>query len=662
MAIVKMNKLSVIGMIAEKQDLIKSLMDLGIIEITGATDKLQDEDWAGLVTKDGDEDNVAVQDKELTRAANALEVLDKYTKSKKPLFVTRKAITRSEFDEKCTGESKFRKETDELLTLNDRYNQATVQENQATAQIQALTPWLSYDYPLERQSTDHVSIKLGVFPPDADLVALSAKLEEEGYANEITELNRDKQQCYSSVLLFKSDEEQALEILKLSGFTNPGLTYSAGTVAENIKACEEQLALLSGKKEEILKQIQDKACYKEDLEFYHDMLTIKRDEGKIRSSMLNTEKTFTFDGWVPVADKERVERALNKYTCWYEFNEPADDDVIPVQMKHNKFNEPMEFITSLYSLPSAREVDPTSIFTMFYIVFFGMMFADVGYGVILFVATLFAIKHYKLYEGGVYQLMKVLNYCGVSSAVFGVLFGSYFGDLVAVVSDMYLGKEVVIRPLWLDPVGSSMTLLVISCALGVIHLFVGMGIKAYEQIKDGDVLGAINDNFVWYVVVIGLVMWLFGGRVAAWGPTVGKWMTIAGFAGAIIIPIFQNKGIGKALGLWNIYSGVTGNLSDILSYSRLLGLGLASASIAQVVNFLASLVGGGRGVVGVILFIVIEIFGHLLNFAINALGSFVHSARLQYVEFFGRFFEGGGVPFAPFGKETKYVRIIEEGK
>ncbi len=662
MAIVKMNKLSVIGMIAEKQDLIKSLMDLGIIEITATTDKLQDEEWSGLVTKDGDEENVAIQDKELTRATNALDVLDKYTKIKKPLFVTRKAITRSEFDKKCEDEDRFRRETDELIELNDKFNQATVQENQATAQIQALTPWLSYDYPLEIQSTDRISIKLGVYPPDTDLVALSNKLEEEGYPNVITELNRDKQQCYSSVLLFKEDEEQALEILKLSGFTNPGLTYNSGTVADNIAACEKQLVELSGKKEEILGQIQEKASYKEDLEFYHDMLTIKRDEGRIRSSMLNTEKAFTFDGWVPVEAKERVERALNKYTCWYEFNEPADDDVIPVQMKHNKFNEPMEFITGLYSLPSAREVDPTSIFTMFYIIFFGMMFADVGYGVILFVATLFAIKHYKLYEGGVYQLMKVLNYCGVSSAVFGVLFGSYFGDLVKVVGETFLGKEIIIKPLWMDPVSSSMNLLVISCALGVIHLFVGMGIKAYEQIKEGDVLGAINDNFVWYVVVIGLVMWLFGARVAAWGPSVGKVMTIIGFAGAIIIPIIQNKGISKALGLWNIYSGVTGNLSDILSYSRLLGLGLASASIAQVVNFLASLVGGGRGVVGIILFIVIELLGHLLNFAINALGSFVHSARLQYVEFFGRFFEGGGEPFAPFGKDTKYLRIIEEGK
>lgn len=660
MAIVKMNKLSVIGMNSEKQDLIKSLMNLGIVEITSTTDKLQDEEWTNLVSKDGDEENAAIQDKELVRAINALGVLDKYVKLKKPLFVTRKAMERKEFEKLEANIDKYEKETSELIDLSDEYNQSTVQENQLTAQIQALNPWLAYDAPLEQTSTNKVDIRLGTFPPDVDLGALAKQLEDEGYPNEITELGRDKQQCYTSVLLLQDDSTDALEILKSSGFTNPALVYEDGTVAENIARCEKELEGLAKKKEEILAQIQERASYKEDIELYHDLLIVSRDESKIRGNMLNTEMTFTFDGWVPVEEKDRVTRALNKFTCWYEFNEPTDEDEIPVQMKHDKFNEPMEFITGLYSLPSAREVDPTSIFTLFYIIFFGMMFADVGYGIILFVATLFAIKHYKLYEGGTYQLMKVLNYCGISSAVFGVLFGSYFGDLVSVVGKQFFGTEIAIKPLWLDPVSSSMTLLVISCALGVIHLFVGMGIKAYQQIKAGDVLEAINDNFVWYVVVLGLVMWLFGSRVAPWGPTVGKWMTIAGFAAAIIIPIFMNKGVSKAIGLWNIYSGVTGNLSDILSYSRLLGLGLASASIAQVVNFLASLV--GHGAAGIVLFIIVELLGHTLNFAINALGSFVHSARLQYVEFFGRFFEGGGEPFRPFGRETKYVRIIEEGK
>lgn len=187
-----------------------------------------------------------------------------------------------------------------------------------------------------------------------------------------------------------------------------------------------------------------------------------------------------------------------------------------------------------------------------------------------------------------------------------------------------------------------------------------MGIKAYEQIKAGKIMEAINDNFVWYMIVLGAILWLFGAQISDGAITAGKYMFLAGIAGAIIIPIFINKGAEKALGIWNIYGGVTGNLSDILSYSRLLGLGLASASIAQVVNFLATL--GGHGIGAVILFVIVEVIGHTFNFAINALGAFVHSCRLQYVEFFGKFFEGGGTEFRPFEKNTKYIRIIEEGK
>ncbi|MBQ0017824.1 MAG: V-type ATP synthase subunit I [Clostridiales bacterium] len=660
MAIVKMNKLSVIGMISEKEDLIKTLMDLGVVEISSNAGKLQDEEWAKLVEKDGDEERVSLMEKELSRVDNALGVLQKHGGLKAPLFTSRRPMTRKEFNSLSRKEKTYAKQTQELLDLNDKFNAATVDINQATAQISALEPWLTYDVPLEIVSTDELRVRLAEFPPVVDLEALSDALEEAGCTSLVNEVSRDKLMCYASIAYFKADEEKALEILKESGFTVPGIVDTKGTPAECTEKYKTMLVDLAAKKEDILSQIKERTSYKEDLEFYHDLLTIRRDEYKIRGNMMNTEKTFTFDGWFPVATLDLVRKALKKFTCVYEYSEPSEDDEIPVILNDRRFFEPMQFITGLYSLPNAREVDPTAIFTMFYIVFFGMMFADVGYGLILFAATLFAIKHYKLYEGATYQLMRVLNYCGISSAVFGVLFGSYFGDLITVVGKQFFDADIVIKPLWLNPTESSMTLLIVSCALGVLHLFVGMGIKAYEQIKAGDVLGAVNDNFVWYVIVLGLVLWLFGAKVVPWGPVAGKWMTIVGFAAAIIIPIFMNKGVGKAIGLWNIYSGVTGNLSDILSYSRLLGLGLASASIAQVVNFLASLVGHGGA--GIILFILVELLGHALNFAINALGSFVHSARLQYVEFFGRFFEGGGEAFKPFGKDTKYVRIIEEGK
>ena len=187
-----------------------------------------------------------------------------------------------------------------------------------------------------------------------------------------------------------------------------------------------------------------------------------------------------------------------------------------------------------------------------------------------------------------------------------------------------------------------------------------MGIKAYEEIKDGKFLDACKDVFAWYLIVAGIILMLFGARVSSGAPGIGKIMAIVGLVAAIVLPFITNKGITKGLGIWDIYSGLTGNLSDILSYSRLLGLGLASTSIAQVFNFLASM--GGKSVVGVVMFLVIGILGHTLNFGINALGAFVHSCRLQYVEFFGRFYEGEGKAFEPLSRDTKYINVIKEAK
>lgn len=663
MAIVKMKKLSVIGMNNEKESLLRSMMDLGAVEIKSGADKLQDADWRALVEKDSDGAASSEYDRKAQNAETALQVLRQYGGVKGGgLFSTRRIITAGQKKELDDRLDTFEKETGEILTLQERMQDAFIRENLANSTVASLTPWAAYDVPLELKETKRVAVKLGVLPPIADITkTIADELTDAGCDFELTELGADKEQTYVSLIYMKDDEEKVQEVIKSHGYSNAGIENLRGTVGENITAAQGELAEIATQKQTIEKEIADRAGYKDDIEYYHDMMNVEKDRRAVTNQLLKTKETFTFDGWVPQDKEEKLSELLEGFTCWYEFEEAGDDEEAPVKMKNNSFVTPMEFITKMYSLPSYREVDPTAIFTLFYIIFFGIMFADIGYGIILFLITSFAIKKYHLNEGGVSELMRVLCYCGVSSAFWGLMFGSFFGDLITVVGKTFFHTDGWgIKALWMNPVDSAMDLLVFSCALGVIHLFVGMGIDAYRKIKDGAFMDAVNDDFVWYVIVIGLVMWLFGGSVNAALPGIGKILALAGFAAAIIIPIIIAKGAGKALGIWNIYGGVTGNLSDILSYSRLLGLGLASASIAQVFNFLAQMVGGNKGVIGAILFVVVAVIGHVFNFAINALGSFVHSARLQYVEFFGKFFDGGGEPFRPFERDTKYVRIIEE--
>jgi V/A-type H+-transporting ATPase subunit I len=241
------------------------------------------------------------------------------------------------------------------------------------------------------------------------------------------------------------------------------------------------------------------------------------------------------------------------------------------------------------------------------------------------------------------------------------MFGGYFGDFIPVAAKTLFNKDIVVNAVWFNPIQEPMTLLVFSLILGAIHLFVGMGIKAYILIKDGRPVDALCDIFLWYVLLIGLVLFGIGGSVSAGLAIAGKYMSIVGALGILFTAGRAKKGIvGKLLGGLGSLYGITSYLSDVLSYSRLLALGLATGVISQVINTLGSMAGGGIG--GAIVMLVAFVIGHTFNLAINVLGTFVHASRLQYVEFFGKFFEGGGIAFNPFNKKTKYVEIIKEEK
>lgn len=661
MAIVKMKKLSVIGIKDEKKQLIKDLMDLGVVEITDGSTKLHDEDWSKLVVRDGDEETVAKYDEWISKAVAARNILAEHSKLDVPMFGRRKIVTRKEYDEKLQQVEKFEKEAEDIIGLNNKLQDAYAEENAAVALKASLLPWTGYKLPLEETETERLKLRLGVLLPTTDSEKLKEQLASEGLECEVEELGEDAQQKYISLWFFKEDENSVMEIAKACGYSNASLGNLTGTVQENIDGADQHVSELAEIKDNLIEQIKACAGAQEDLEYLHDINVVRRDEAKVRSKLLDTDTAFTFDGWVPAAAEGALEAMLQKYTCYFETEEPSEDEEdVPVQLKHNKFFTPIEFITGMYSLPNFHEVDPTSIYAIFYIIFFGIMFGDVGYGILLVIGTWIALHKGKLYEGSAYKLMKVLFYSGFSSIFWGIMFGSFFGDLIPVVANTFFGKTVTINPLWLDPAKEPMIFLVFSCGLGVVHLFVGMGIKAYEEIKAHQYIEMLKDVVAWYLIVLGLILLLFGSTVSPAAPGIGKWMAIVGVAMAFVLPFITNQGISKGLGIWDLYSGITGNLSDILSYSRLLGLGLASTSIAQVFNFLASM--GGKGVVGVVMFIVVGLLGHSLNFAINALGAFVHSCRLQYVEFFGRFYEGGGRQFDPFDKETKYINVVEEVK
>ncbi len=394
-----------------------------------------------------------------------------------------------------------------------------------------------------------------------------------------------------------------------------------------------------------------------DIECVYDDILIKRDRAKAVGDMVNTKKVFCMDGWLPTDKSDEIRKLFDKYGCYYEISEPIKSDETPILLKNSKFATPFEAVTEMYSLPLATEVDPTPLLAPFYFIFFGMMLSDAAYGIILALGCFIVLKKFKL-EGVMKKMVSLFFLCGISTFFWGAMFGGWFGDFIPVFTKTFFGREVAVNPVWFDPLQEPMKLLVFSLILGAIHLFVGMGVQGYMLIKDGKPWDALFDIGLWYLLLIGLVLFGVGGSLTPIVALIGKWMSIIGAAGIVITGGRNKKGFGKITGGLGSLYGVTGYLSDVLSYSRLLGLGLATGVVAKVVNILGSL--AGNGIVGLIVFIVVFLIGTVFNIAINSLGAYVHSCRLQYVEFLGKFYTGGGKPFEPFIGNTKFVKIVNK--
>ena len=319
-----------------------------------------------------------------------------------------------------------------------------------------------------------------------------------------------------------------------------------------------------------------------------------------------------------------------------------ENEQAPVLVQDNRVVEPFQSITNMYSVPNKHELDPNPVMAIFYILFFGLMLSDVGYGLLLTLGCLFFIKK-KKYERGEGKLVKLLTYCGVSSVVWGFFFGSFFGDLIPI-------KGI------LNPLKDVMPLMGLALLLGIVHIYTGMFMKAIQLIREKKVLDAICDIGFWYLLLTGvflLVVPIVAGDIGIWSE-VGKYLAIIGVVGVILTGGRKEKNIFKKCtkGVSSLYD-ITSYLSDVLSYSRLMALCLSTGVIAQVVNLLG-------GLVGPIPAIFVGIIGHGFNLANSALGSYVHTSRLQYVEFFGKFYEGGGKEFTPFKYKNKYTKIKEE--
>ena len=651
MAIVKMNKLSLIGLESDKDKILDTLMNMGVVEITESSERLSSEEWKDLVIQDGDSEKVALLDDKINKVKWAIDYLSKFSSKKKGFFSSRRSIDTNEYNITIQNIDKLFSIVESIHKYNDQLSNLKSERNKNTNLILSLEPWQQLTIPLNETSTLTTTILMGIVPQTSSSGRLKEDLIGEAPESYFEKISDDGQQEYILVIYHNSCEENVLKVLKQYNFSKVAFKELDGTVKSNIDNVQKDINRIDKECEKIENEVSDFAKYKDDLEILHDHLLIEKDRVKILDNLVKTSKTFYLEGWVPTELSENLKSKINNPAeCFLEIKEPDKDEDFPILLENKKLVQPFEAITEMYSLPSSKDVDPTFLMAPFYCFFFGMMVSDAAYGVVMALVTGIILLRYKL-EGTMGKMIKLLFFCGLSTVAWGSMFGGWFGDILPLVS----GGKLNIPPIWFNPLDDPMKLLIWSMIFGGVHLFTGMGIKAYMLIKEGKIFDAIFDIGSWYILLIGVALLLVGGTPSQ----VGKYMAIVGAAMLVLTQGRSEKNIIKKLlsGVLSLYD-VTGYLSDVLSYSRLLALGLGTGVIASVINTLGTLFGFSP--FGIILLIIVFIIGHTFNIAINALGAYVHSSRLQYVEFFGKFYEGGGKRFEPFKRNTKYITLNDK--
>ena len=668
MSIVKMKRLRLIGMRDQRESLLRLLQHLGCVEIDEPGDRSGDPDWASLARPDTGALNEARDAR--TSVENALKTLKKYgPKQKGGLLTPRPVITEGElFDDGAyrTGLA----DAGQLVALERKISTLYAEQNKLRTQKLALAPWLTLDIPLETASTPEVAVQFGTVAASTDLDEMEGAL---GAVTDLYELMRagaDNELKYLVFLCHRSAEEGCQEVLKEYGFSRSALRGWTGTAAENDRQLDQKLAEAAKELEATIAQVGEYAAKKAALEQCLDRADqeIAREEARCR--LLDSSTAFFLEGWVPVPDEKKLLEQLGKYDCCWETQDPAPEDypVVPVKLKNNKFTEPLTTITEMYSLPAYDGVDPNGLMAPFYIFFFGFMFADLGYGLIL--AGACAFINWKVRpKGGFGQLIRLMIMCGISSAVIGFFTGGFFSDFLYQFTNM-LGLPQPVIPFLsvpdgvtgvpgplLNVMGDPMTVLVFALAVGFVQIIVGMIVKFWMLCRDGQVVDAILDIGTWWVIFIGIGLFAAGiGNVAGYPVVliIGCLMLLGQGRSA--------KGFGKLTAIIGaVYNGVTGYFGDILSYSRLMVMMLAGSVIGQVFNILGAMPGGGLPpAIGIPIFFVIFIIGHAFNIGLNVIGTYVHTSRLQYLEFFKQFYKEGGRPWRPLNIATKYVDIKEE--
>ena len=646
MAIAKMKRLSLIALQKDRSALLQKLVHLGCVHLDEPPSVPEESPLRP------DESRLADRQAALRSLDTAMAVLTPLVKTKGGMLTPRPQVQERAF----LDDAALDRQLETARSVNDHAGEMDrLKARLARLQTDrlALLPWQELDLPLEYQGSRTVRVLTGTLPAAADWQAVRGELADQVPESELYLLGEGREQKCVLLLCHRSVEGQALEVLRSRGFAASQLTGLQGTVAENLQRLDSELENTRQELAQEEKSLAERAGELPQLRQCADRMALEIRREESRQRLLTDGCIFCLNGWVPEAQSQKLERVLEGFDCAWAMDDPTPEEYpeVPVKLTNNRFTRSLNGITEMYDLPAYNGLDPNPLMAPFFIFFFGMMMADMAYGILMIVGALVVLKKARPAEG-MRNFMELILWCGIATFIVGALTGGFFGDFIPQLVKLINPESTFQLPYLFTPLNDTVSILVGSLVLGAIQVFTGMAISVVKKVKDGQVADAIWNEVTWWVILAGLALMILGVGSVAGVPVVlcvGGLMLLYGST-------YQAKGFGK-VGAFvaALYNGVTGFFSDILSYVRLMALMLAGSVLAQVFNTLGSVFNN------IFAFLIIALLGNALNLALNLLGCYVHDMRLQFLEFFGRFYQEGGRAFRPLSlNDTKYVEIIKE--
>ncbi|WP_062354968.1 V-type ATP synthase subunit I [Bacillus kwashiorkori] len=647
MAIVQMSKFKLIIFSNNRNALLHELQNFKYVHFHNLNeDNIQKEIGFSHIDVD---DKLTFINEEIQKVSFAIETLSSYETKKTKLEEIKTGIASYELTEVEKAVNSFQfdhfyRKFRELISEKE-YLENSIEK--ILMRINELSPWLSITEPVSQlHSFQHCTVEIGNIPKK-----LKKNIEQQMEQLKLTVYSficEDKDKLNVLIVAHRNEVDQVQEILRNNSFSRSNLNIQ-DTPEKEISRLQTEMKQMREKLQTIKTKLQELAIHMRELQLLYDYLMMVKLRISTNQNFLATDYFNIIEGYVPTKLTNEFTQTLQNNLgedYYLDLNVADDEDPnVPILLENSKFAQSFESLTEMYALPKYKEIDPTPLFSIFYLLFFGMMVADIGYGALMLIGTYFALKLLKL-TNKQRRFIRFFYYLSYSTIFWGIMYGSFFGDVIAMPAVIHATEQYNL-------------LLILAIALGVVHIFFALAIQGYMHIKNGRFIDALFDVGFWYLTLGGGIAYLLSlfVNIPAVIKMIGLVIMVIGMIGIVATGGRESKGLGGKIGggLYSLY-GISSYIGDFVSYSRLMALGLSSAFIASAINMMVGML-FDLGFIGILFGIVVFIVGQAFNIFLSILGSYVHTIRLTYVEFFGKFYEGGGKAFKAFQSEPKYIQL-----